>query len=647
MWGLAGIFAGLALAGAGAPASVMRGYSVVESARERADEARLRDIPTAADALDIATTIGARPHYAGTPADYALAVYMRDRMRAAGVEAELEAFTARVETPRELVLELAPPADLDPPPGHRHPRSAKSGFPVALDLAEVAEPGDPATAARSVGLPFNAGSADGDVSAPLVYAGRGRDADYATLAAANIDVRGAVLLVRYGAEFCGLLAARAQDRGAAGVVFYSDPQDDGDAQGLVDPAGPWRPATSIERSWVGPAIHIPTLPISGANAQILLSALRGISGPPGWSGALPVDYPVARGPGRVHLIVKLNRKRTTLWNTIGTVTGLNGQQSVIVGAQRDAWVYGVGADGAGIATVLETARALGMLVRGGWRPQRSIILAGWDGGAIGLAGSRAYIYAHRVALPRGCVAYLDADRPVTGPAFAASAVAALAPIIGDVTRQIPDPLQPSVTVYDRWAASPTGLRLPSVPGPAGGSDGESFLTLVGTPTVRLRFSGPFAVAGSSYDTLRYATRWSDPDFSVHRTAAQVYGTLAMRLADAPGAPYDLNAYPALIGAHVARLAAAATAAGLRLGAPGLRSALAALRINLARRQADGDSTLAAARTLDLLLYGVEGEAALPLPELSAAIGARDQARVDVAAAAALDALHRATGTIAR
>jgi N-acetylated-alpha-linked acidic dipeptidase len=640
------VIAGIALPAAAAPGTLLRGFSPSASEIERATESRYLSTPDAASALDAVTTIAARPHYAGTPADYALAVWLRDRMRAAGIRAELEPLTARVETPRELVLELAPPADLAVAGKSKHRHAA---FPIALNLTETGDPADPAAGARAVGVPFDAGSGDGDVSAPLVYAGHGLAADFAALDAAHVDVRGAVVLVRYGAEFRGALAERAQDHGAAGVIFYNDPADDGAARGLVYPNGPWRPRTAVERGWVGNGIRIPVLPVSALNAQILLGSLEGSPGPAGWTGALPVDYPLARGPGRVHLIVALNRKKTTLWNTIGTIPGVHGDQAVIMGAHRDAWVYGAVDNGSGVATLLAVARGLGSLAQGGWHPNRTIVLAGWDGGEIGALGSRAYLDAHRFEIPRGCFAYLDADRTVTGPTFEAGAVAALAPLVAQAARDVPDPLTPAAKVYDGWARP-----LPRVAAPGGGSgDDATFLTAAGIPVAAMRFAGPFPVAGSSYDTLRYATLFSDADWSLHRAAAQLYGLAALRLADAETVPYTFASYPALIRGKLEQLAARAAADGLLIKPEAAGAALARLAhgANRFERGEIGSGIwadeLAAVRTLDLLLYGIHDQAPVALPELSTAVSSGDQARIDDAFERTVAAIDQAADALAQ
>lgn len=636
---------GMALIGAAPPHTTLRGYGVAASERERAVEAQFADIPSAQNALEETAAIAARPHYAGTPADRELALFMRDRLRSYGIAAELEPLRTRVDTPHELVLELAPAPGQTGPAASAGRRARRAGFPVALDLRESPEPSDPATAERSIGLPFNAGSGDGDVSAPLVFADRGLDDDYITLAGAGIDVRGAVVLVRYGAQFRGLLAERAQARGALGVVFYSDPKDDGSARGPVYPDGPWRPPGAIQRGSVGANITIPTLPISAANAQLLLASLRGVAGPAAWGGALPVAYPLARGPGRVHLIVKLDRKTTTLWNTVGTIAGLQANQRVILGAHRDAWVYGVGDNGAGVVTMLEVARGLGFLLAGGWRPQRTIVIAGWDGEEIGLAGSRAYAALHLTELQRGGVAYLNADENITGPAFAASAAAAIAPVIVDATRLVLDPATATATVYERWAAQTPRAR-PRVTNPGGGSDHESFLTAAGIPVANMSFDGPFGVYHSSYDTLRYASLFSDPNFALHRTAAQLYGTVALRLADADVVPYTFGGYVPVLRAGLAEIVARAARDHRAVDPAAIsravdRLARATVRIDTLIAQAssaDAQRELGAAHALDALAYGANGYASATFPDIAAAWLARDPAALGAAIARTADTI---------
>jgi N-acetylated-alpha-linked acidic dipeptidase len=530
-----------------------------------------------------------------------------------------------VDSPRTIALALAPPAEIDAPIGrHRHRRQAD--FPVILDLREHGVPDESSTGERNVPLPFVAGSADGDVSAPLLYADRGQEAGYETLARASLDVRGTVVLVRFGDESPAALVARAQAHGAAAVILYADPQDDGDARGLVAPNGPWRPAASVPRAWVGADVRIPTISISASNARVLLAAL-------------------ARGAARVHLVVKLDRKMATLWNTIGIVSGVHGDQSVVVGAKRDAWVFGAGDDGAGIATLVEIGRGLGYLLGARWRPQRTIVLAAWDGGEIGSAGAREYVRAHEREVRTGCFAYLDADRSASGPAFGANAVAPLAGGVIAASRSVRDPVATGSTVYERWAArAARGAPQPLPPSRDG--DAGAFLD-VGTPVAATAFRGPFGVDNSGYDTAAYAAAQSDPGFTLHRSAAQIEGTLALSLADADGSPYAVASFVRPLRDAIARLPAQTPA----LDAANLRRAVD--RFAAAARAADASGTLSAARGLgavrglDLLVYGPSGSAPFPLPGLTRALATGDANVVAAALESVCAAVDRATAALGR
>ena len=679
------------------PRTVLYGYTAPASDRERTYEADFLDVPSAQGALDVATEIALRPHYAGSYGDQQLALYMRDKLREYGFEADIETLSVQVDTPRRLSLGLIPnlptpsPAPRTPqvvvtatpepetaeeladdvapspepspigrvrarparpprPPRPPRQRRSRGPFTIAIDLREPPIPGDDATAASGLPLPFNAGSADGTVRAPLVYASHGLEADYAALAKHDVPVRGSVVLVRYGAEFRGSLARRAQRHGAAGVIFYNDPADDGFAKGAVYPNGPWRPPTSVERGTVGEGVRIPTLPISAANAQLLLGALRGPDGGKPWGGALAVAYPYARGPALVNLSVSLNRRTTTLWNTIGRIRGTRGDQNVIVGAHRDAWVYGVGDNGSGISTLLELARGYGYLLDSGWKPLRSIIIAGWDGEEIGNAGSIAWVKRHRDELVSGGVAYLNADEAVVGPRFAADAAAAIGPAVGEAARYIENPATPNQSIYDAWSAQ-LQIPAPDVGVPGGGSDHVPFLFDVGTPIANMAFTGPLGVYHSGYDTLAFATKYSDPGFARHRAAAQLYGLLAMRLAGAEAVPYSFSAYVPLMRNALVQLAQKATATRTAIDVGSLQAAIDTFATTATRYDAltaraanvaSADRSLEAARVLDLVAYSADGYNPTLFPALSRALGSDNAAAFGVALTQTRNAVAHAT-----
>ena len=631
-----------------APPSPLTGFTAASNARERVDEARFLDLPSAQGALDHAAVIGAHPHYAGTPADRALAEYTRDRLREYGFEARIETFRTRVDTPRKLALELYADGHVYAPRNGAH--RARGTPPVGFDLREVGDAGDPATLDPAVGLPFNAGSADGDVVAPLVYARHGLPEDFERLRGAGVDVRGSVVLVRYGGAFRGLLARNAQDAGAAGMILYSDPADDAPARYEARPIAAYRPPAAVQRGALGDGIRIPVLPISGANARTLLRALHGPNGPPGWGGAIDAPYPLAKGPALVHLVVALNRTQTTLWNTVGVLPGAQPAQSVMLGAHRDAWVYGVGDNGAGTIVLLEAARGLGYLARSGWRPKRSVVVALWDGEEIGLRGSAAYATAHASELRAGCVAYLNADENVVGAVLRATGVGVLGPAIVEAAHAVADPARERTTLHDRWSGQRGGIDVATI---GGGSDHESFLFAFGTPVAEVGFTGPFGPYHSSYDTLHFATTRSDPGFALHRSMAQLYGILAMRFAGADAVPYAFASYIPALTSGISRLETRAKRDGRPLDLSELRGAVeefatTARRTDDAIARAEGPGTqraLAAAQAIDGLAYGVEGYASVAFPDVSKAYAGGDAAALAAAVARARDAVRRATSSL--
>jgi N-acetylated-alpha-linked acidic dipeptidase len=561
------------LLAAAPPHTQIYGFTAAASDQEFALEDRFLDIPSSAGALESAAALAAAPHYAGSSGDYKLALYVRDRFKEDGFDTTMETLTARIDVPKKLGLELLPtpgarlavakvPAytSLAKRNFRRQQPAGPLGIPyqgaVGLDLRELPDANDADTANPAVGLPFIAGSADGDVTAPLVYAGHGLPVDYALLDGHSIDTHGAVLLIRYGADSRGALVRRAQVHGAVGVVLYDDPADDGFARGATYPAGPWRPLNSVQRGSVGEGVTVPVIPVSAANARILLAGLHGPSAPRPWTGSLSVGYPFARGPAAVHMTVVMERRTTTLWNTIGVIHGTLPGQELVLGAQRDAWVYGLGAGGGGTVTLLEAARGLGYLLHSGWQPGRTIVLAAWDGEELGAYGSLAYVRRHGDEIRTGSIAYLNTEPSITGPTFGADAVAAIADTIADASHLVPDPVRPGGTIYDRWAFRTRGALPPVDRGP-GGIDRTPFLFGAGTPSANASFFGPFGPYHSSYDTLQFARTISDPEFDLHRAAAQLYGIAVLRLADADVVPYHFSAYVAPMGSALRALAALA------------------------------------------------------------------------------------------
>ncbi len=584
---------------------------------EAGTEAAFLRIPSSSGARVSSQVINERYHYPGTPGDYRLAVYMRDAMRGFGLRAWIEAFPATVYTPRVLQLQL-----LTSPV-------------VTFDLRDQKIAADPDGSRSDAGLPFNAGSGNGDLRAPVVYASRGLAANYATLASAGVGVRGRIVLIRYGAEYRGNLAARAEALGAAGVIFYSDPKDDGFARGPVYPNGPDRPTGVVQRGDVmgndHRPLHIPTLPVTAITAQRLLAQIRGASGPAGWAGALHVPYRVGATQVPVRLHVEMNARRTTLWNSLGEITGANPSQMVVLGGHRDAWVYGVSDDGSGISTLLEVARGLGALHRRGWVPKRSIRIAGWDAEEIGELGSASYVAMHRAELQRGGIAYLNTDESASGPTFGAAAAGALLTTVTSAAQQVLHITRPRIDV------------------PSGGSDFESFIYALGTPIIDLGYTGPFGTYHSPFDDYRYASVYADPGFAHHQTVAQAIGIIAMRIADAPSIPYRFAPYVQALDAGLKTLTKSASHARLTID-PALGIAIgtfgnAARAYDTSPQPHNDAQALNAAQQLDLLAYSANGYASVAFPTIATAIATGHQNAVDASLHATATMLDKITALL--
>ena len=671
----------MSLAGASQPYGTLYGFTALASDRERAAESQFLDIPSAAGALAVGAATATQPHAAGSAADHQIALYLRDQLASFGFAATVEPFTARVDTLKSVALTLYPSGNAPEVVSSfgaahgifsrpRRPRGSKSTAapaatpaavvtpvplpPVPIDLREPPLESDPDSANPAIGIPFLAGSADGELAAPLMYAGRGGDGDYALLVNHGVDVRGAIALIRAGREFRGITARRAQAHGVAAVLFYDDPAEDGPSRGAAYPVGAYRPSTAVRRGTVGEGVTIPVLPISAANAQLVLATLHGPTAAAPWRGALPVGYAIARGPATARLSLHLTRKQTMLWNTVGVMQGTHPEQSVVLGAHRDAWVFGAGDNAAGVETIVEAARGLGYIAKSGWHPLRTIVVAAWDGEGLGAYGTTAYINIHGDDLRQGGIAYLDAEQTVTGPRFGVDVVAAIAGVAGDATHAVDDPLQPGGSLFDRWGRFSYVLPPRFV---AGASDrGSSPLFGIGIPSANAGFSGPFGVDGSAYDTNAFANTISDPGFALHRAAGQLYGVMAMRLADAGVVPYRFAAYVPLMQGAVRGLAIAARGAKVKLDANGLGASIGRFA-NAARRFDDatasatngaaGDRALEAARVLDVAVYGTDGYATVTLPEIAHAVAQPNQGDVDRAVSRTRAALDRATGLLAR
>ncbi len=415
------------LAQSATPATVF-GY------RDFSTEAKVEEkfiaVPDAKLAGEALKTLTAEPHLASTPEDHKTAEYVAQKFRAAGLETEIVPYRVLMNQPKVVKVE-AFGADgkllmTGPKPEH-----------VVSDPFQD----DP-----RIVMPFNGSSGSGDVTGDVVYANYGRLEDFDQLAADHIDLHGKIVITRYGSNFRGVKVYIAEQRGAAGVLIYSDPQDDGYFKGDAYPQGPWRPDSGVQRGSVqflfkypgdpetpgvastpdlpdsarinpeGNQPHIISIPISYLDAAPILQGLKGAGVPQGWQGALGFRYHLGgQGNVKVHLVSQQDYQRRAIWDVIGRVKGTDaGDDLVVVGNHRDAWVYGAVDPNSGTAAMLEAVHGVGALLKDGWKPKRSIVFCSWDAEEEGLIGSTEWVEQHAKELEHA-VAYFNVDVAVSGP----------------------------------------------------------------------------------------------------------------------------------------------------------------------------------------------------------------------------------------
>jgi len=540
------------------------GFSAERALAERRWEEQFRAVPDPKSAREHLRRLTLQPHIAGTKEDYDTAVYVRDQLRSYGLTAELKEYEVWLNYPNTpTVLELITPT-------HRQ----------RLNTREAVVPGDPTSSNPKITPLFNGYSATGDVTAPVVYANYGLPGDYEELKKAGVDVKGKIAIVRYGNSFRGVKAKVAEDNGAVGCIIYSDPEDDGYMQGDVYPKGPWRPVASGQRGSVQylfdypgdpltpgrPAIpgeprlkpeeatdltRIPVQPIAYDVARAILDQLKGRVRPSrGFQGGLPFAYHVGgTNDVKVHLKTDMDYKSRKIWDVITRIDGNEEKDRwVVLGNHRDAWVFGAVDPNSGTSAMLEVGHGFGELLKQGWKPRRTIILCSWDAEEYGLIGSTEWAEDLASDLKQKAVAYLNLDAAVSGANFSASSVPSLWKLIRAATRDVKDP-KTGKSVYQQWqdhaqenrpeGETPTEARIDAL---GSGSDYTPFLQHLGVPSTDMGFNGDYGVYHSAYDSFYWMDHFGDPGFHYHVAAAQLWGTLAMRLAGADGLSLDYTDY---------------------------------------------------------------------------------------------------------
>ena len=539
----------------------IRGFTTASAKVQREWETKFRAIPDPARMREAMRRLSARPHHLGSPYGKDNAEWLQAQFASYGWDARIERFDVLFPTPRVRVVELVAPTKF------------------VAKLEEPALKEDPASSQKSEQLPtYNAYSADGDVTAPLVYVNYGVPADYEQLERRGISVKGAIVIARYGGSWRGIKPKVAHEHGAVGALIYSDPKDDGFAEGEAYPVGPYRPKDGVQRGSVldmptypgdplTPGVgatpgairlaqkdaitimKIPVLPLSYADAQPLLAALTGPVAPPAWRGGLPITYRLGPGAARVHLKLEFDWKQTPLYNVIATLKGSQyPDEWVMRGNHHDAWVNGAEDPISGMVAELEEARALGELVKQGWRPKRTIVYAAWDGEEPSLLGSTEWVEEHMSDLRIKGVFYLNTDGNGRGMLGAAGSHS-LERFVTEVANEIVDP-EANVSVAQRQrmamvvggtaeARTRKDLRLEAL---GSGSDFTPFLQHAGVPTLNVGFGGADGggIYHSIYDTFTWYTRFSDTSFVYGKALSQLAGTMIMRVASADLLPAEFG-----------------------------------------------------------------------------------------------------------
>ncbi|MCC6292182.1 MAG: M28 family peptidase [Bryobacterales bacterium] len=518
----------------------LRGFTPTQYASQQALEQNFRALPDPVRARQYLEKMAAEPHHAGSPASKAVAEYAAGLFRSWGLQVQIEEFESLLPYPTSRRLEILSPT------------------PHAARLAEPPLAADPDSSDLNQLPTYNAYSASGDVTGDLVYVNYGIPADYEELKKLGIDVKGKIVIARYGRSWRGTKAKTAQEHGAIGCIIYSDPRDDGYFQGDAFPKGPWRPAESAQRGsvmdmplYVGDPLSpgwasekgarrldrseavtlmkIPVLPISYADAQPFLAALAGPVAPPEWRGGLPLTYHIGPGPAKVRLAVDFDWSSRPLYNVIATLPGAEfPDEWVIYGNHHDAWVNGASDPVSGAAALLETARSLAVFSQSGWKPKRTIKFALWDGEEFGLLGSTEWVEKHRDELQRKTVFYLNSDTNSNGK-FGVGGSATLEAFFAQVVRDTVGP-----------ADRPASTEL----GPLGsGSDYVAFVHHSGIASLNMGFGAPGSggTYHSIYDSPAWYIAFMDKDFEGSRKLSRVTGTALLRASEAPILPFEFSA----------------------------------------------------------------------------------------------------------
>jgi N-acetylated-alpha-linked acidic dipeptidase len=554
--------------------TAIRGFTAANAKIQRDWEQKFRAIPEPSRMRESMRRLSARPHHLGSPYGKDNAEWLRAQYASYGFDATIERFDVLFPVPVERIVELVAPTK----------------FRLALEEPAVKE--DPTSNQKAEQLPtYNAYSADGDVTAPLVYVNYGVPDDYEALERRGISVKGAIVIARYGGSWRGIKPKVAYEHGAVGCLIYSDPRDDGFSAGETFPNGPYRPKDGVQRGSVmdmpvypgdplTPGVgatanakrldrkdattimKIPVMPISYADAQPLLAALTGPIAPAAWRGGLPITYHIGPGGAQVHMKLAFDWTLKPLYDVIAKIPGsVLPDEWVVRGNHHDGWVNGAEDPISGQVAELEEARALGELLKQGWKPKRTIVYAAWDGEEPALLGSTEWVEEHMAELKQKAVFYLNSDGNGRG-ALGVSGSYSLMRFANEVAHDIDDP-EAHVPVWNRMRAykivggdeesrKRSDLKIGAL---GSGSDFTPFLQHAGVPTLDVGYGGEDdgGIYHSIYDSFYWYTHFSDTSFVFGRALAQTAGTMVMRMANADVLPQEFGNLSETVKGYVGEL----------------------------------------------------------------------------------------------
>jgi N-acetylated-alpha-linked acidic dipeptidase len=560
------------------------GFTPASAGREVEIENKFKSIPDADEERRQHRVFTEEPHTAGSKRNNELAEYISSEWKKQGLEdVVIHRYDVYGTNPKSASLEMIAPT---------HYQALLRETPLTGDDDSK----NPAISGAWLGM-----SISGEVTAPVIYAHSGNPEDYDLLRKHGISVKGKIVLVRYSNPYSyrGFKALTAQREGAAAMLVYSDPQEDGYKKGKVVPEGPWGPEYHIQRGaitydfmvpgdpqtpgWASvpgakripieeavSAPNIMALSLSWHDAKPLLENMDGPVAPKDWQGGLPFEYHLGGKRVKAHLKIEMDNGLQPYYVVEGRIRGSEfPDEWVVMGNHRDAWVFGGVDPSSGTASMMELTRALGELKRQGVRPRRTLVICSWDGEEIGLTGSTEWGEQFAQDLRQKAVAYINVDEATSGPSFHGQAVASLAPMLEETTRSLRDPS--GKTLYDAWKAvverereegnqssqfSSSGVLNDALADTriGSGSDHTVFLNFIGVPVLGLGFEGDYGVYHSAYDDFYWMNHFGDPGYKYHTLMTQLWGVTALRLADADLLPFDFATYASNIRQFVTELA---------------------------------------------------------------------------------------------